>query len=178
MNPEAILRSHISDNPPLLSLLLQHSHSVASLALSMADRHPELSMDRDFVYQAALLHDIGVVQTHAPQIYCYGPFPYICHGYLGAQMLENLGLHRHARVCERHTGVGLSIATIVRQALPLPQKDMIPQTIEEQLICFADKFYSKIAPLRSRTIEEVRASMAPYGQESLAQIARWEQLFL
>jgi hypothetical protein len=48
-----------------------------------------------------------------------------------------------ALVCERHIGVGISIAEIQHHNLPLPSRDMIPVSIEEQLICYSDKFFSK-----------------------------------
>ena len=59
-----------------------------------------------------MLHDIGIFLTHAPQIGCHGDKPYICHGYLGRELLEKEGFPRHAIVCETHVGVGLTIADI------------------------------------------------------------------
>ena len=61
-----------------------HAVQVASLALEMADKHPELNIDVQFVEEAAMLHDLGIFLTDAPRIYCYGTEPYLCHGYLGA----------------------------------------------------------------------------------------------
>ena len=85
-----------------------------------------LDIDREFVYEAALLHDIGVVKCDAPSIHCHGTRPYICHGIEGRAMLESLGLPRHALVCERHTGSGLSVADIISQNLPLPTATCSP----------------------------------------------------
>ena len=53
------------------------------------------------------------------------------------------GYPQHARVCERHTGAGLTKREIIEQELPLPQQDFLPETTEEKLICYADKFFSK-----------------------------------
>ncbi len=53
------------------------------------------------------------------------------------------GYPRHALVCERHTGAGLSLEGIIAQDLPVPHREMVPVSLEEQVICFADKFYSK-----------------------------------
>lgn len=155
--------------PRLRELLYTHSRAVADLALEICERHPELGADRKFVEDAAMLHDIGIVSCDAPGIFCYGSLPYICHGIEGARMLGEEGLFRYARVCERHTGSGLTAEEIEEQALPLPPRDMLPETIEEKIICYADKFYSK-NPARlteRKSLERVRADLASHGPESL-----------
>ena len=53
----------------LKSLLLNHSQSVAQRALKVAENHPELNLDREFLYDASMLHDIGIIECHAPSIY-------------------------------------------------------------------------------------------------------------
>ena len=40
-------------------------------------------------------------------------------------------------------GAGLSIADIEKHNFPIPKRDMMPTTIEEKIICFADKFFQK-----------------------------------
>ena len=57
--------------------------------------------------------------------------------------MRSEGYPRHALVCERHTGAGLSLEDIIAQNLPVPHRDMLPVSMEEQVVCFADKFYSK-----------------------------------
>ncbi len=59
-----------------------------------------------------MLHDIGIFLTNAPHIGCYGDKPYICHGYLGREILDKEGLPGHAMVCERHVGAGLTVTDI------------------------------------------------------------------
>ena len=129
------------------------------------DLHPEIQADRKFVEEAALLHDIGVYKTYAPEIACFGSLPYICHGYLGADLLREEGYGRHALVCERHTGAGISLRDIVDKELPLPRRDMLPVSIEEQLICFADKFFSKTELLKERSVAEARHKLERFGAE-------------
>jgi uncharacterized protein len=131
------------------------------------DLHPEIQADRKFVEEAALLHDIGVYKTYAPEIACSGSLPYICHGYLGADLLREEGYGRHALVCERHTGAGISLRDIVDKELPLPRRDMLPVSIEEQLICFADKFFSKTELLKERSVAEARHKLERFGAEGL-----------
>ena len=94
---------------------------VLDKAQSLAIRHPEMDLDIPFNQEAAMLHDIGIYLTKAPDIGCFGEHPYICHGYLGADLLRTEGLPRHALVCERHTGAGISLEMIKKNHLPLPQ---------------------------------------------------------
>ena len=173
MAPEDIIRRYYEEGSKLHVLLLEHSVSVAAKALEIVRIHQEWPLDANFIREAALLHDIGIYLTNAPKIHCFGKYPYICHGYLGADLLRNEGLERHALVCERHTGSGLSCESILRNRLPLPARDMIPETLEEKLICFADKFYSKSHPDKVKTVEQIRKSLARYGEDSLA---RWDKM--
>ena len=156
-----------------------HAVKVTSLALEMARLHPELGIDMQFVEEAAMLHDLGIFLTDAPRIYCFGTEPYLCHGYLGAELLRSLGYERHARVCERHTGTGLTKEVIAANGWNLPVKDFVPETIEEQLICFADKFYSKTKYLETaRTLEQVVESMAKISPEAVEKVKEWAGLFM
>lgn len=173
----AIIESRYAGNEPLKRILLIHSRQVVRRALLVADRHPELRLDRVFLAEAAMLHDIGIVRTDAPGIACFGTEPYICHGLIGAEMLRAEGLPRHARVCERHTGTGLTPETIERQQLPLPHRDFSPQTWEEKVICYADKFYSKSNLEREKTPEQVVRSLQKFGEESVARFVEWQRLF-
>jgi uncharacterized protein len=93
--------------------------------------------------------------------------------------LEAEGWPRHALVCERHIGVGLSAAAIVAQHLPLPLRDMIPETPEEVIISYADLFFSKGEQelTREKEVERVRQSLARFGTENLATFDRWHALF-
>lgn len=84
MNPIDIINKYYPEENELRHILLTHSRSVADKSLWIADRHPELSLDKDFLYEAAMLHDIGIFLTDAAGIHCFGDKPYICHGYLGA----------------------------------------------------------------------------------------------
>ena len=104
MKPEEIIEKYYAGQNELKLLLLKHSIQVAQKAMEVLDKHPEIQADRRFVYEAAMLHDIGILHTCAPGIGCIGTQPYICHGMLGAEILRKEGLPLHARVAERHTG--------------------------------------------------------------------------
>jgi uncharacterized protein len=173
MAAEEIIKRYYEEGSALHALLLAHSEAVAAKALETVRMHPEWKVDEAFVRQAALLHDIGIYRTYAPEIHCFGIYPYLCHGSLGAELLRNEGLEPYARVCERHTGSGITRESILREHLPLPPQDMLPETREEKLICFADKFYSKSHPNRVKTVDEIRKSMARYGEDA---VVRWDEM--
>lgn len=163
----------------LKKIYITHARKVTSLALEMAAGHPELHIDTKFVEEAAMLHDLGIFLTDAPRIYCFGTENYLCHGYLGAELLRAMGYERHARVCERHTGTGLSKEQILANGWNIPVNDYYPDSIEEQLICFADKFFSKTRHLETpRTLEQVLGSMAKISEQSVVRVKEWAELFM
>lgn len=176
-SPEALIAKYYADNAPLHEILLVHSRMVAEYALACVDRHPELKLDRTFVYEAALFHDIGIFLTDAPAIHCHGTEHYLCHGLLGAELLRKEGLPRHARVAERHTGTGLTAQQIVECSLPLPEQDFCPETLEEQLICYADKFYSKTKLRETKPVERVMHDLAKFSGDGLDRFKRWMDIF-
>lgn len=177
MDISEIFDKYYAGNPELRRVVLLHSECVARKALDCL-RHNNLDADLNFVKEAAMLHDIGVVECDAPDIFCFGSLPYICHGVAGRKMLEAEGLPRHALVCERHTGSGLTIDDIVRKKLPLPLRDMTPQTIEEKAICYADKFFSKSGNLtEEKPLEKVIAQMSRHGDDTLRRFMILHELF-
>lgn len=178
MDVQAVFNKYYQPGTPLYNSVWSHSRLVADKALQLAQAHPELEIDLDFVYEAAMIHDIGVFLTNAPSIYCTGDQPYICHGVLGAELMRADGYPRHSLVCERHTGTGLTVADIIAQNLPLPHRDMCPVSLEEKLVCFADKFYSKSNPDREKPLDKVRKSVARYGEDSLRRFEEMAALFL
>lgn len=178
----------------LRDILYVHSRGVADLALEIFDAHAELFADeregqRDFVEAAAMLHDIGIKHCNAPGIECYGSEPYICHGTIGAAMLRQmdisdstLGLdadlrERLARVCERHTGTGLTLQQIQQQNLPLPHIDLVPETMAECLVCYADKFFSKTHPEVRKSFEKAKKSLMKFGEAGVEKFCLWHDMF-
>lgn len=162
MNYSAIIDQYYPTGA-LRQLLLHHSRQVTDRCLTIISRHPELTIDEPFVVEAAMLHDIGIRWCNAPTIFCNGTEPYIRHGQIGGDLLRRLGYERHARVCERHTGTGLP--------------GFEPETLEEQLICYADKFYSKSRPDRVLTVDAAAASLERFGHEGVVKFLAWAQMF-
>lgn len=168
-------------------ILLTHSRGVAAMALECLKAHPELvDVDAERLEAAAMLHDIGICECDANGIECYGTQPYICHGQLGGRMVREYAQAHdipadvaevYARVCERHTGAGLTAKEIVTQGLPLPAKDWLPETTLEQLVCYADKFYSKTHPDVRKAYEKAERSLAKFGEEGLERFRSWHKRF-
>lgn len=178
MDAVKMIQHYIAPQTKLYTIVYTHSRSVADKAMALAIKHPELQMDLAFLEEAALVHDIGVFKTNAPDIQCFGTHPYICHGYLGREILEKEGYPLHALVCERHTGTGLSLAEIISNQLPLPLRDLSPVSLEEQLICFADKFFSKTRLMDELSPSAVRSKLEKYGMDGVKRFDAWCDLFL
>jgi uncharacterized protein len=177
MNPYEIIAKYYTPGSDLYNILVKHSEAVRDKALELARRHPELGLDLEFIAEAAMLHDIGILETDAPGIKCFGTHKYIEHGYLGAEMIRREGYPRHALVCERHTGTGLKLVDIITRDLPVPHRELCPVTMEEQLICYADKFFSKTRLDSEDSLERVMQKMAKWGDESIEQLRHWANLF-
>lgn len=157
-------------DPRQKEILSVHSSMVASKACRIAVlKGLDGVIDMQFLEDAAMLHDIGIVGVNAPSIHCYGSLPYICHGLEGARILKEEGIaEKYQRVCARHTGAGITVEDIVREKLPLPVANYCPETLEERLICYADKFFSKSRDLRyEKTSEEIERSMVKFGEATL-----------
>lgn len=177
-NPREILRAFYPDDTPLRRKLLAHSGQVRDEALRIASfpACSGLKPDLDLVSAGAWLHDIGILRCNAPDILCTGTEPYIRHGVIGAEMLRKYGaehgldLEPFARICERHTGSGLSAAEIRARNLPLPPLDYLPETTEEKLVCLADKFHSKSGDGRRKTLDEVRRGIVRFGPGPAARL--------
>ena len=159
----SIINKYYPNDDSLRQLLLKHSRQVADRCLQIARKHKELPVDIQFLEEAAMLHDIGIFKCDAPSIFCKGTETYIKHGPIGGDLLRAEGFPRHARVAERHTGTGL------------PGYE--PETLEEQIVCYADKFYSKSSPDRVRTVAEAAQSLEKFGAAGVRKFLDWATRF-
>ena len=60
----------------------------------------------------------------------------------------------------------------------MPHREMRPVSIEEQLICFADKFFSKTRLYEEKTPKQARRSLEKFGSDGLVFFDEWCGLFL
>jgi len=114
--------------------VIEHCKAVADharkIALNIRDNasrkgHP-VQIDVNAVFIGALLHDIGRSKTHG-----------IGHAVAGARIAIEQGLDdKIVKIIERHIGAG--IPKEEAQVLGLPEKDYIPETIEEKIVAHAD----------------------------------------
>ncbi len=179
MDPLEIISKYYKPRSKAYKILVTHCNLVTEKALKIAQKHKELLSDVAFIGEAAMLHDIGIFRTNAPNLFCFGEYPYLCHGYLGRELLAAEGYPEHGLVCERHTGVGITTEEIIARNLPLPLRDFVPVSVEEQIICFADKFFSKSGdPSYEKSVSEVRKSVQKFGDKNVARFNEWCEIFL
>jgi len=177
VDTEALLKKYFAGES--LEVVTTHGRVVAELAMAVGHGLRVPDAELGFIQEAAMLHDIGICRVVAADIGLHGTHPYIMHGILGRQILEDEGLPRHALVCERHIGVGLTVSDIAGQHLPLPLRDMSPCTLAEEIICFADLFFSKKPGRleRKKPAEKVRDKLAGFGADKVQIFDSWLERF-
>ncbi|MDE5913190.1 MAG: HDIG domain-containing protein [Muribaculaceae bacterium] len=160
---DSIIEKYYPAGTRLRDIFLMHARQVADEAVGIA-RRIGLPLAEEEIRAAAMLHDIGIFLTDAPDIDCHGSAPYIEHGPLGAELLRREGMPESwARVAERHTGTGLP--------------PLVPETLLERLVCYADKFYSKSGAMKRKTLEQVEKSMLRFGPDNLERFRRLHSEF-
>jgi uncharacterized protein (TIGR00295 family) len=95
----------------------------------------------------ALLHDLGRSKTHS-----------IDHAVVGGQIAESLGLPEPiVRIIKRHLGAGITEEEAA--TLGWPKGIYMPQTLEEKIVCYADKRVDQGKPVSIETeIERLKDS--------------------
>ena len=109
--------------------IVNHCQAVAMAAKIVTDEFQRRghAVDESSVIAAALLHDIGRTRIQT-----------VRHGVEGAEMLEKEGVdYKVIEIVRRHVGAGISPEEA--KTLGLPDFDYVPRTLEERIVCFADK---------------------------------------
>lgn len=109
--------------------VIKHAVRVSKIAKELVSkiRLKGYVVDEKLVIAGALLHDIGRSITHD-----------VSHGVIGGRIIRRRQLDdRLARIVERHVGGGISRDEA--EKLDLGNTDLIPETIEEKIVCYADK---------------------------------------
>jgi len=112
--------------------VVEHCLSVATLAMEIGEACVKqgVVVNLSLVETGSLLHDIGRAKTHD-----------VSHGVIGSGIVAELGLpDAVALIVERHVGAGIPVEEAVE--LGLPPRDSEPQTVEETIVCYADKLIS------------------------------------
>ncbi len=179
MDTESIIGKYYKHGSLAWQILTRHSNAVVAKAVGIARQQGFTDVQILFIQESASLHDIGIFYTNAPDIGCFGDLPYLCHGFKGHDLLLAEGLPRHALVCERHTGTGLTLADVRGFNGLLPERPMVPVTREEILIAYCDKFFSK-DPERlddEKSFDEAHSSLLRFGADKAAAFEYWHHLF-
>jgi uncharacterized protein len=83
-------------------------------------------IDLDLIKAGCMLHDVGRTITNG-----------IEHAYLGADLLRDLNVdEKICLITERHIGAG--ITSDEAESLGLPNRNYIPETLEEKIVAHAD----------------------------------------
>lgn len=154
---------------------IPHVTLVTGKALRVADKLGLSEESLRFIEEASMLHDIGICKVDNPEIGCFGDLHYVCHVPEGRKILESEGLDRHARVCETHFGIALTKEEIIKSGLPLEPKDMKPESIEEEIISFADLYFSKVPGklFYEKSDDEVREVLKKFDPKGIVIFEEW-----
>ncbi|MFJ8582591.1 HD domain-containing protein [Micromonospora sp. NPDC093277] len=170
------LHERCASTEEAFELVYTHCQIVCAVAEQLLDRHHS-AVNVDLVRAGSLLHDIGVYRLYdaAGQL-DHGS--YVRHGVLGQELLRDLGFPELiSRFCSHHTGVGLTREDVLRQRLPVPVGDYMADTVEEQLVMYADKFHSKTSPPTFVTTTSYAAGVRRFGADKVARFAALVEKF-
>jgi uncharacterized protein len=109
--------------------VVKHSVAVSNLAYELACKAAEKGypVNVHLVKLGGLLHDIGRSVTHK-----------VDHGVKGGEIARKLKLPpKLVRIVECHVGAGIPEGEA--QVIGLPRRSYMPETLEEKIVCYADK---------------------------------------
>jgi len=155
-------------------IILNHGFIVLRKSIEIINKKKLYNkIDFDLIVSGCFLHDIGAFEFMKN----FDKFQknYLKHGIIGSKILKEEGLKKEALIAERHIGSGLSKNYIIENNLPLPKKDFLPITLEQKIICYADKFHSKSGKID--TLVSIKKEMKGFGEEPFKRFVELEKLF-
>ena len=136
--------------------VINHCLAVTDFALQMANKLKVkgLRIDLQLVEAGAILHDIGRSKTHG-----------IDHSLVGAQIAQQKGLPLPIiNIIKRHIGAGITDDEAAW--LEWPRDIYVPQTLEEKVVCYADKRidHDRVVPIEEE-IKKLKSQGFDEGAE-------------
>ena len=136
--------------------VVNHCLAVADFALEISFKLKAKGsqVDLKLVEIGGLLHDIGRSKTHA-----------VDHSLVGAKIAENLGLPQNVvNIIKRHVGAGITEEEA--EELGWPKDNYMPQTLEEKVVCYADKRtdHCEVVPIENE-IQKLQSRGYPEAAE-------------
>ena len=120
--------------------IIQHDLLVMNISDKMIKelKRAGVDIDEKSILRGAILHDIGRSKEHS-----------VRHGFIGGEILRKDGYDRKViKIVENHVGGGIDKQDCAK--LGLPERDFIPTSLEEKIVCLADKYVedNQIKPLQ------------------------------
>ena len=120
------MKIKLADKPSVIS----HIEKVTEKALEIRKKlkNKGYKVDLDLLETGSYLHDIGRSVTFD-----------VRHGFESSRIAKELSFSEPViRLVERHVGAGINAEEA--EKLGLPRRNFIPQTLEEKILSYADKF--------------------------------------
>jgi uncharacterized protein len=161
-------------NEEIYKIIYSHCQIVWEIANELIQKK-NLKINHELVHYGALLHDIGAYKLINSKM-IWNEKDYIKHGIIGYEILTNEGVDKPiCEIARHHTGVGITREDVQNQQLPLPLSDYSPQTIEERLVMYADKFHSKTP--RFNSFESYSKFTRKFGEDKVKKFEKLAQEF-
>jgi uncharacterized protein len=171
------LHKKYASSQVVFNIVFTHCRIVFDIAKQLIDDNG-LEVDNKLIYVGAMLHDIGVYRVLDRRGVLINGKSYISHSVEGQEILIKEGFEENIyRFTSHHTGVGISKNDISNQNLPLPLADYLAETVEEELIMYADKFHSKTIPPKFNSFNSARNDISKFGEAKVRLLEQFASRF-
>jgi uncharacterized protein len=135
--------------------ILEHAKIVHDAALFLAGLLAEsVIIDRRIIALGAILHDVG--RSRAVRV--------VEHGIRSGEIIRENGFPEQvARIGETHIGVG--ITRDEAKILGLPDRNLVPETIEERIVCYVDNLLYYIPEENRHELRDTEAVVERFNRE-------------
>lgn len=126
------LVDNIYDELNCSDYIIDHSKTVYKRTKDITKNY---DVNKNLVKAGAKLHDVGRTVTSD-----------VRHAYIGADLLRDLNVdERICKITERHIGAGITPKEAKK--IGLPNRQYIPETLEEKIVAHADNLVHGVKPV-------------------------------